>query len=72
MIFDLSDSPYNAAIKDDAMVILTEWRKFDNNDWRKICEVMRKPSWLFDTRDIANHSLAQLYGLKLWQLGKFI
>ena len=33
---------------------------------------MRKPSWLFDTRDIANHSLAQLYGLKLWQLGKFI
>ena len=35
MIFDLSDSPYNAAIKDDAMVILTEWRKFDNIDWVK-------------------------------------
>ena len=70
--WDISDSPYNASIHADAVIILTEWDEFRNIDWGKISQSMRKPSWLFDTRDIANHSLAKKSGLKVWQLGKDI
>ena len=67
---EISHSPYSAATNADAVIILTEWSEFDNIDWSKISEVMRKPSWLFDTRDIANHALAKSSGLKVWRLGK--
>lgn len=68
--WNMSDSPYSAAINADAVIILTEWDEFKNIDWEEISQVMRKPSWLFDTRNIANHSLAQSSGLKVWQLGR--
>ena len=42
--WNMSDSPYSAAINADAVVILTEWDEFYNIDWVKIREVMRKPS----------------------------
>ena len=65
-----SSSLYNAALESDAIVILTEWQEFKDIDWSKISIKMRKPSWLFDTRNITNYELAKSCGLKIWQLGK--
>ena len=30
---------------------------------------MRKPSWIFDTRSIANLNEAKKYGLNTWRIG---
>ena len=68
--WNCSNSLYEAAIESDAIIILTEWEEFKNIDWAKISSVMRRPSWLFDTRNITNHNSAKDNGLKVWQLGK--
>ena len=38
----------------DAILILTEWNEFKEVNWAEISKIMRKPSWIFDTRSIAN------------------
>jgi len=62
-------TPEEAAKRCDAIIILTEWQEFNNLNWPKISVLMRKPSWLFDTRNIANYNLAEKYGMKVWRLG---
>ena len=42
------------AIKDSAIIILTEWEEFKNIDWEFFIKNMKKPSWIFDTRSIVN------------------
>ena len=58
------------AIKDsDGIVILTEWDEFKNINWEKLSKMMRKPSWIFDTRDIIpNHKIKDI-GVNVWKLG---
>ena len=47
----LKDTALNIqALGADAIVILTEWGVFKEIDWFRISSIMRKPSWLFDTR----------------------
>tara|TARA_Y100001978_G_scaffold203129_1_gene226914 strand:- start:1684 stop:3102 length:1419 start_codon:yes stop_codon:yes gene_type:complete len=53
----------------DAMLILTEWDEFKEIDWYEISKIMRKPSWIFDTRSIANLIEAKKYGLNTWRIG---
>ncbi len=53
----------------DAVVILTEWEEFRNLDWIKFSKIMRKPSWLFDTRAITNHQEASTNGVNVWRIG---
>jgi UDPglucose 6-dehydrogenase len=38
----------------DAVIILTEWNEYKSIDWAKIAKLMRKPGWVFDTRNITN------------------
>ena len=38
-------------------------------NWKKIADLMRKPSWIFDTRSIVNPQDIKETELKLWQLG---
>ena len=68
--WEYSDSIYQSAINSDALIILTEWEEFKNIDWVKISSNMRKPAWLFDTRNVANHDMAKTCGLSVWQLGR--
>ena len=64
-----SESLYKSSISTDAIIILTEWDEFRAIDWGKISNNMRKPAWLFDTRNIADHDSAKLNGINVWQLG---
>lgn len=62
-------SPADAVKQVDATVILTEWSAFADLDWHALVPLMRKPAWLFDTRDISDHSRARSAGLNVWRVG---
>ena len=66
----VSDSPINAAKGSDAVLIITEWSEFKLLNWDKIYKVMRKPSWIFDSRNFLNTNSLKEIGFKVWTLGK--
>ena len=53
----------------DAIVILTEWYDFKNIDWSNLSKLMRKPSWIFDCRDIIDFNKLKENDLNIWKLG---
>ncbi len=53
----------------DAAVILTEWEDYSKIDWRKASKIMRKPSWVFDTRSITCGNDVLEHGINLWRIG---
>ena len=62
---DILDAVSNA----DAIIILTEWKYYENLNWLEISNLMRSPSWLFDTRGIVDEKLLEGSELKYWRLG---
>ena len=58
-----------AATGADAVIVLTEWEEFKNIDWESISNLMRSPSWLFDTRSVCNIDEAKALGINVWSLG---
>ncbi len=63
------ESIFSAANEADAIVILTEWNEFKNMDWKKISIIMRRPSWVFDTRLISDLEDNNLFGINIWKIG---
>ena len=64
-----SKSVIEASKDADAIIILTEWEEFKKLDWNLIAKQMRSPSWVFDTRSIANLNEAKSFGLNTWRIG---
>ena len=60
---------YKSANNSDAILILTEWENYFNIDWNKISKIMRKPSWIFDSRSILNPKEIIDNDLQLWRIG---
>ena len=58
-----------AADNADAIVIVTEWEKYKNLNWRKLSNLLRRPSWIFDTRGIIPISLLKELNSYYWQIG---
>ena len=58
-----------SALESDAIVILTEWKEFYDLDWDELFRLMRKPSWIFDTRKCINHQKAKKAGFNIWEIG---
>jgi len=57
-------------VKDaDAIVILTSWKEYEECDFRSYSKLMRKPSWIFDTRKIISKDSLKGSGIKFWQIG---
>ena len=55
------------AVKDaDAIVILTEWVVFKKLNWNNLIGLMRKPSWIFDTRNILNIEDLKDLDINIW------
>ena len=59
----------SALLNADAAVIMTEWDEFNNINWEEMACLMRKPTWIFDTRSILDASEVKKYGLNLWVVG---
>ena len=53
----------------DAAVILTEWDEYSKINWRKGASLMRKPAWLFDTRNILKNNDLTDSSINYWALG---
>ncbi len=60
---------YNSVEESDAIIILTEWEDYSNLNWQKISRSMRKPGWVFDTRNIIQIEKVKSSGLNIWCLG---
>ena len=58
-----------AANKADAIILLTNWQEYENLDWDQIYQKMRKPAWVFDTRNILSSQTIHEIKLNVWQLG---
>ncbi len=67
--WEYSENIFNAATNADALIIITEWEEFKNLDWKKLYTLMRKPCWIFDTRNVIDKGLAESCGFKVWALG---
>ena len=63
------DNIYEAFIDADAAIVLTEWEEYSGLDWEKISKLMRKPSWVFDTRSIVNYKIISKTDINLWRIG---
>ena len=58
-----------AADNADAIVVVTEWEEYKNLNWRKLSDLLRRPSWIFDTRGIIPISLLKELNSYYWQIG---
>ena len=59
----------SACTESDAVVILTEWENYYKVDWQEIELVMRKPSWIFDSRSVINPNDFANLDLNIWRVG---
>ena len=64
--FSINLDMFNGA---HAVVVLTEWEEFYSLDWHDLFQIMRKPSWIFDTRSCIDHKKAINAGFNIWQVG---
>ena len=64
-----SDSLENAIKDSHAIILLTEWDEFKNINLDSLIKIMKKPSWIFDTRLLVNIEKAQKAGFQVWQIG---
>ena len=64
------DTALKAAKGADAIIVITEWEEFKSLDWENIFSVMRKPSWIFDSRAFLDKESLKNIGFKVWSLGK--
>ena len=60
---------YDASTGADAVILITDWDKYENLNWEKISNLLRKPSWIFDTRGIISDDLLHKINSNFWQVG---
>jgi len=65
-----TEDPYEAAKDADAIAVLTEWEIFKKLDYEKIYELMRKPAFIFDGRNILDHNNLFRIGFNVYPIGK--
>ena len=54
----------------DAIIILTEWEEYFKINWQRMSLLMRRPSWIFDTRGIIEYKNLKGTNLNFWKIGK--
>ncbi len=68
-VWKLCNTKEQACKNADAVVILTEWEEFKFIKWGNIKSLMRKPSWIFDTRNIIKKKEVLSEGFQFWRVG---
>lgn len=64
------NEPYSAMENAHAVAVITEWDEFTEYDWQRVYDNMTKPSFLFDGRNLLNHSMLRNIGFKTYQIGR--
>jgi UDPglucose 6-dehydrogenase len=65
-----SPSAIEAARGAHAIAIMTEWDEFAELDYNAIFEVMAKPAFIFDGRNILPHATLREIGFQVYSIGK--
>ena len=63
------ESPLESCQDSHAIAILTEWDEFKDYDYKKIFNVMNKPSHIFDGRKILNKIELKKIGFQSYEIG---
>jgi UDPglucose 6-dehydrogenase len=64
------ESAVEAATGAHAIALMTEWDEFSTLDYTKIYEVMSKPAFIFDGRNILPHAELRKIGFEVYAIGK--
>ena len=59
----------DAVMGADAVLVLTVWQHYRDLNWQALAARMRKPSWVFDARAVADPAQIKAAGLSLWRVG---
>ncbi|MEE4355204.1 MAG: nucleotide sugar dehydrogenase [Desulfococcaceae bacterium] len=62
--------PYTAAENCDAVAVITEWKIYSELDYERIFSSMIKPAFVFDGRNILDHSRLFDIGFNVFPIGK--
>ncbi len=67
--WNVCNSVLSAVSDSDAIILLTDWPEFFDLDFKEIFNLMRPPSWIFDTRNIVDLNKLKKFGFNVWKLG---
>lgn len=65
-----AQSALEAATGAHAIALMTEWDEFTTLDYRQVYEVMSKPAFIFDGRNILPHDELRAIGFEVHAIGK--
>jgi UDPglucose 6-dehydrogenase len=65
-----STDPYDACQGAHALLILTDWDEFRDYDYEKVYQVMAKPAFLFDGRNLLDHARLRTIGFEVHGVGR--
>jgi UDPglucose 6-dehydrogenase len=63
-------SAIEAATGAHAIAVMTEWDEFATLDYQQVFNVMSKPAFIFDGRNILPHKLLREIGFEVYAIGK--
>uniref|UniRef100_M8CAM2 UDP-glucose 6-dehydrogenase n=1 Tax=Aegilops tauschii TaxID=37682 RepID=M8CAM2_AEGTA len=66
----VTSDAYEAAHDAHAVCILTEWEEFRNLDYRRMYDLMQKPAFVFDGRNIVDPEKLRDIGFIVYAIGK--
>lgn len=64
------EEPFATMADAHAIAVLTEWDEFKHYDWAKVYNVMKKPAFVFDGRNILDRTKLTELGFNLHSIGK--
>ncbi len=64
------NDPYQAAEGAEAIAVLTGWPEFVALDYKRLYDVMTKPAFLFDGRNLLDHKRLHAIGFEVYPVGK--
>eukprot|EP01024_Parvocaulis_polyphysoides_P056083 TRINITY_DN5844_c0_g1_i1.p2 TRINITY_DN5844_c0_g1~~TRINITY_DN5844_c0_g1_i1.p2 ORF type:complete len:166 (+),score=33.89 TRINITY_DN5844_c0_g1_i1:267-764(+) len=69
-VVSVANDPYEALSGSHALAVITEWDMFKTLDYVKAFEVMVKPAFVFDGRNILDHENLRKLGFIVYAIGK--
>lgn len=67
---EYTQDPYHAVKNAHAILILTDWPEFKSYDFARMYELMEKPAYIFDGRNLLNGSELRTLGFQYFAIGK--
>lgn len=67
---EFEEDPYKAAEGAHAIAVMTEWKQYKELDYQRIYDSMLQPAFIFDGRNMLDHSALFALGFEVYSIGK--